>query len=448
MSETVREFLVRGIAAARTNNPKDIDEARYYLKRAINASDADFDQRAKAWLWLSQLEDDPVKKRDCLENVLAIDPSDPLARRGLAILDGRLKAADVLDAAQLSDAARPIEPAAPAKSNVRRYACPKCGGRMAYHAAKRALTCEYCGNHLTEFQAIQQGALVPEQDFTATLPTAKAHRWELATLRVLKCDGCGANFTLSPTQLSGACPFCGSAHLVETPTSLDLIQPEGVLPFQFEAEGARQFVTQWIDKLKFRPGDLDERAAVSLPRGVYLPCWTFDLGGQLKWHALIGEQRGRQTVWVPRDDVYLVYHDDLIVPASHTVSKDLLDDVLEYETQALIPYSIDLLADQAVEIYQVSLADASLVARQRALKLARDYVLHTSLAGEQVKDFQLNSLGLIVESYKLVLLPLWLTTYRYKNEHYRVAVNGQTGHVAGLAPRSGLQKALAGLFGD
>ena len=441
MSDTVREFLVRGIAAAKTNDPKDQDEARYYLRRAINAGDATFEQRAKAWLWLSQIEDDPKVKRDCLENVLAIDPSDPAARRGLAILDGRLKTEDVIDPNQ------PIAPAAPAAPKVRRYACPKCGGKMAYNAPKRALTCEYCGNRLTEFQAIQQGALVQEQDFTATLPTAKAHRWETATLRTLKCEGCGAAFTLPPTQISGACPFCGSAHLVQTPTG-ELIQPDSVLPFQFDAEAARQHVIRWIDDLKFRPGDLDERAAVSLPRGVYLPCWTFDLGGQMKWHALIGEQRGKQTVWVPRDDIYLVYHDDLLVPASHTVAKDLLDDVLEYDTKALRPYSIDLLADHAVEIYQVSMADASLVARQRASQLGREYVMHHNLAGEQVKDFQMSSLGLIVESYKLTLLPLWLTTYRYKNEKYAVAVNGQSGRVAGQAPRSGLQKALAGIFGD
>lgn len=441
MSDTVREYLVRGIAAAKTNDPKDQDEARYYLRRAINASDATFEQRAKAWLWLSQIEDDPKTKRDCLENVLAIDPSDPLARRGLAILDGRLKTEDVIDPD------KPIESAAPAKATVRRYACPKCGGKMAYNAPKRALTCEYCGNRLTEFQAIQQGALVQEQDFTATLPTAKAHRWELATLHTLKCEGCGAAFTLPPMQVSGACPFCGSAHLVQTPTG-DLIQPEGVLPFQFDAEAARQHVIRWIDDLKFRPGDLDERAAVSRPQGVYLPCWTFDLGGQMKWHALIGERRGKQTVWVPRDDLYLVYHDDLLVPASHTITKELLDDVLEYDTKALCPYSIDLLADHAVEIYQVSMADASLVARQRASRLGREYVMRHNLAGEQVKDFQMNSLGLIIESYKLTLLPLWLTTYRYKNEKYAVVVNGQSGRVAGQAPRSGLQKALAGIFGD
>ena len=40
MSDTVREFLVRGIAAAKTNDPKDQEEARYYLKRAANAADA------------------------------------------------------------------------------------------------------------------------------------------------------------------------------------------------------------------------------------------------------------------------------------------------------------------------------------------------------------------------------------------------------------------------
>ena len=66
--------------------------------------------------------------------------------------------------------------------------------------------------------------------------------------------------------------------------------------------------------------------------------------------------------------LYLVYHDDLLVPATHTIAKDLLDDVLEYDTKALVPYSIDLLADHAAEIYQVPLADASLVARQRALQ--------------------------------------------------------------------------------
>jgi hypothetical protein len=107
-----------------------------------------------------------------------------------------------------------------------------------------------------------------------------------------------------------------------------------------------------------------------------------------------------------------------------------------------------LLLDAAAEIYQVPLVDASLVARQQALHLGQVYVHSNDLAGETYRDFFMSSGGLIVESYKLALLPLWITDYRYKNESFLVAVNGQSGKVAGHAPRSGLQKTRAGLFGQ
>jgi hypothetical protein len=45
------------------------------------------------------------------------------------------------------------------------------------------------------------------------------------------------------------------------------------------------------------------------------------------------------------------------------------------------------------------------------------------------------------------MLPMWVAEYRYRNESFLVAVNGQSGKAAGHVPRSGLQKALAGLFG-
>jgi DNA-directed RNA polymerase subunit RPC12/RpoP len=444
MSESVRQMLVRGVAAAKTGQARDKQEARFYLEWVLRSEDAASDQKTTAWLWLSEMEDDPKKKRDCLENVLAFDPANGPARRGLAILDGRLKAEDVIDPNQ------PIAPVAPNVSpspqSVRRYACPKCGGRMAYDAAKRSLTCEYCGNHLFEYQALQQGALISEQDFAATLPTAKAYHWELPAERVLKCEACGATFALPPLHVSGTCPFCGSNHVV-TATTAELIQPDAVLPFQFNADAAAKFIRTWIDQQKYRPDDLDERAAIAKPRGVYLPCWTFDLGGTMNWRALVGEQHGKQTVWVPRSEVYLVYHDDLLVPATQSLPQDLLNDILDYDTKALVPYSTDLLANYAAEIYQIPLSDASLVVRQRALKIGQVHVQQTTLAGEDYRDFFMSTGGMVIESYKLVLLPVWITTYRYKKEEFVVAVNGQSGMVSGHVPRSGFQKALAGLFG-
>jgi hypothetical protein len=447
MSEFVHQMLVHGMAAAKSGQPQDKEEARRYLEWVLSRDDADVEMKAAASLWLSQVEDDPKKKRDYLEYVLGADPANALARRSLALLDGHLKAEDVIDPNQ------PIAPVtpnvSPSPKSVRRYACSKCGGRMAYDAAKRSLTCESCGNHLFEYQALQQGALISEQDFTATLPTAKAYRWELPAERVLKCEACGAMFVLPPLQISGVCFFCGSNHVIIATTG-ELIQPEAVLPFQFNANAAVKFIRRWIDQQRFRPDDLDERAAIAKPRGVYLPCWTFDLGGTMNWHALIGgiSHQGDLVVWTSRNEIYPVYHDDLLVPATHSVSPDLLNDILEFDTKALVPYSTDLLADYAAEIYQIPLSEASLVARRRALKIGQDQVQQSILAGKTYKDFFMSTGGLVIESYKLVLLPIWIAAYRYKKEKFAVAVNGQSGVVSGKVPRSGLQKALAGFFGE
>ncbi len=40
-----------------------------------------------AWLWLSGVLDDPAKRRECLERVLAIDPHNAAALHGLEVLD-------------------------------------------------------------------------------------------------------------------------------------------------------------------------------------------------------------------------------------------------------------------------------------------------------------------------------------------------------------------------
>jgi DNA-directed RNA polymerase subunit RPC12/RpoP len=447
MSESVRNLLVRGVAAAKTGQERDKQEARFYLEWVLRSADATSQQKATAWLWLGEIESDPAKKRDCLENVLANDQTNAPARRGLALLDGRLKPEDLIDPNQPIAPVKPDETPAPA--SVRRYACPKCGGNMSFVAGQRALACDYCGHRLYEFQAIQQGALIGEQDFIVTLSTAKAHRWELPAERTLKCEGCGATFALPPGHTSGQCPFCGSKHVIAAQTS-ELIQPEAMLPFYLPAEQALQQARRWLDRQKFRPNDLDERSAIARPRGVFLPFWTFDLGGLMNWHAAVAEKHGNQTVWVPRSDVYLVYHNDLLVPATHSIAPELLSEAseaIEYDTTALTPYAPELLADATAEVYQIPLANASLVARQRALKLGQAHVASHALAGESYRDFFMNTAGLMIESYKLILLPAWLTRFRYKQQTYPLFINGQSGAVGGKVPRSRWQQALAGFFG-
>ncbi len=77
MSESqVAELLRRGIAAAKAGNSK---EAESLLMQVV-----DLDERnEQAWLWLSGLVESMDDRRTCLENVLALNPTNTHAKAGL-----------------------------------------------------------------------------------------------------------------------------------------------------------------------------------------------------------------------------------------------------------------------------------------------------------------------------------------------------------------------------
>jgi hypothetical protein len=54
---------------------------------------------------------------------------------------------------------------------------------------------------------------------------------------------------------------------------------------------------------------------------------------------------------------------------------------------------------------------------------------------------------MVVDSYQLILLPIWLTTYQHNQEQFEVTVNGQNGRVIGQLPAQGLSDWISGIFG-
>lgn len=79
MSSTVQQLIQQGVQAARSGNHA---EARLVLRQAI-AADAKNEQ---AWLWLSAVEATNSEKIAALQQVLAINPANAAAKRGLDLL--------------------------------------------------------------------------------------------------------------------------------------------------------------------------------------------------------------------------------------------------------------------------------------------------------------------------------------------------------------------------
>jgi tetratricopeptide (TPR) repeat protein len=130
MSDSVRDLLVRGIAAAKAGERQ---EAFRYLEWALNL-DATSEQRIQAWYWLSECSEDAEEKRYYLQQVLCVDPNCQPARRGLAVLEGRLKPEEIVDANRLPGVHLQ------AGADARRFVCPTCGGRLTYTPDGKSLT--------------------------------------------------------------------------------------------------------------------------------------------------------------------------------------------------------------------------------------------------------------------------------------------------------------------
>lgn len=431
----IRAVLRLGVAAVKEGNK---DEAFSHLQRVILSSDSSDKVRATAWLWLSQVYKEPAAKRDCLEQTISYDPGNATARRGLALLDGRLQAGDIIDPEKLSRDA-PVDPQA---VRVAQFACPRCAGRMNYVADGRTLRCEFCG---FEQQPDAEGetAVQPEfgigemeQDFIATMAQASGHLQPVAT-RTFLCNGCASEFVLAPETLSVTCPYCNHVYVTETHETKQILPPQAIIPFAIAPEDAQKRVYRWLKEQKLAPKQITPL------HGIYLPIWTFDLSGDLPWRGMV--RRGDD--WVPRNGIGHVLHDDFLVPANGQKSKLLRKCLHDFDLTALVAYDARYLADWPAERYQLAMADASLEARRSVLKEIRRKSFNLT-GGEDVRDLTINSTNLSILSYKLILLPVYLLRYRIEDDAFEVVVDGQNGRVYADRPSSTLGKLFSWLKGD
>jgi hypothetical protein len=403
---------------------KEYDLGRSYLERALDVAD-DEDTRAKASWWLSQITTDPVEKRNLLETVLAWDRNNAEARRALMILDGKLKPEEIVDADRLPEQ----EPGQVEAADADRFTCPNCGANMVFAPDGHSLYCEHCSRN--ERLADQFDSKEPEErDFLLAMATAQGHRKPVA-LHSFQCKGCGATFLLAPDVISATCSYCGSPHVIAIDETRELIEPDGVIPFAFDQKNAGRYLVNWAKKKKVKPD-----GKVQMPHGIYLPVWSFELGGEIPYTAqiMVNESKGRKVVLKTISDAHPVVAFNVPVAATRKQGP-LLNNALEgFNLAEAVPYDPRFLSDWPAEVYEITMSDASLDARKVVYEQTRHKV--EILLGTQgnVENFKPSSSRMSVESFKLILVPVWLTRYIVEGKTYNVIVNGQTGAVSGETP--------------
>lgn len=441
------ELLRDGITAAKNGQTR---LAVSLLNQALHLQPHD----ARPYVWLSATTQDPEEQRDYLEKAAAIDPYNTAARRGLAQLTGKIAPAQSQPVEE-RPARIPTRVEEPVPARAQAFLCPQCGGHMSFGTENAQVKCQYCGYVRLAVppapprkpESPAQAAYSPRVEIGEgvldfVLPTTQAHSWATAQHR-LACESCGAVTLLAPGERSVQCPYCGANQMIEAPEAADIIDPQAILPIQVNEKTAQKAVKTWLGRGLFAPDDLQLAAQKVKLRPAYYSCWVFSGTLVVRWSCQVKVGSGKYVRWEPRSGSEVELFENIFVPGVKALTMSELEGIEPFDLDAAQPFEPEFLAGWPALIYDRALSDASLLAREKVIKELRRQMHYRIEMGREKRGLQVSGGEWSGMSFRHVFVPVWLGTYRYKEQEFHVLVNGQSGKVGGDKPRDNLKLVMA-----
>jgi hypothetical protein len=229
-------------------------------------------------------------------------------------------------------------------------------------------------------------------------------------------------------QSGAACLFCGSLALELHMLTEPLPTPDEYLPMTVTEASADRRFRAWARKSWLRPKGLDS-VEIGL-RPMLLPAWRVHARLETHWAGLRSARTksGKAPVaGVERGELMTM------VPASVGLTQDELLALLPFDETAARPWSEHVSSDAEHEpVWEppaltrrgarawarrsLATAHARRIARERALVRCR--------------------VSAVIEErdVRLLLVPIYIGVFRYRDRPWRFLVNGQTGELVGDAP--------------
>ncbi|QOV91000.1 zinc finger domain-containing protein [Humisphaera borealis] len=337
-----------------------------------------------------------------------------------------------------------------AEPKQQQFPCTGCGATLFWDPGSSSLKCPYCGAENT-VAPTPEAEPVQEMDFLAHLHTAmeSAETMEAITVR---CDGCGAEQSMRPGQTAGNCAFCGSGMVAQAVVKR-VLKPRALLPFSITNNQACDAFVGWINGLWFAPSNLKRMANREGIKGVYVPAWTYDCQVDTDYTGQRGDdywdtetytvtengqsvtktRQVRRTRWSSAwgrvhdtfDDVLVLAVENLPPKARHLEPWDL---------PALVPYDDRYLSGFVGESYTIDLPNGFELAKQ-VMSPVIDGTIRSDIGGDhqQISTKDSNYYDI---TFKHILLPMWISAYRYQDRVFTFLVNARTGEVQGDRPWS------------
>jgi Zn finger protein HypA/HybF involved in hydrogenase expression len=332
-----------------------------------------------------------------------------------------------------------------------KFTCPSCGAAAEWNPAKQALVCPYCGT-IAPGELKAGGGEIEEIDLVTAMRSIPGDKrgWD-SQKKCVKCQSCQAISVFDPARVAQRCDFCGSPALIPVEEIKNPIKPGSLLPFKVSEPQVRERIREWYGRHFFAPSKLKSSALTDTVHGLYLPYWTFDAQVSADWEAESGyhyyetetyrDANGRQqtrqvqrTRWVPSSGHVDHFFNDELVPASRGVSAELLGRIEPFPTNQLVPYDAGYLSGWVVEQYQIDLVAAAQRSREM-MDAELQQLCAAEVPGDTHRNLQVAA-DYSGQTFKHILVPVWVLAYNYGAKSYQCVVNGYDGKIAGKYPLS------------
>lgn len=359
------------------------------------------------------------------------------------------------------------------------YDCPACGGPLKFNPDKQKFTCEYC---LSEFdpKTVQEMYAQKEQKVDSEEVQereAQANPQQDGDAVIYTCPTCGAEVMTSATTAATHCFYCNNPIVLGGRLSGEYT-PDKVLPFVLTKDKAIEKFLAMCKKRHFLPKGFASKERFEKFSGVYFPYWYVDQQKNAQLSATCKKIRRWRTgnTEFTETSIYNVERaGDLIIKnvaesalgndddgmlkevqkekmdAKNIKSEadrqkfnalkkqqakqlgDMLNGVHPYDVSKMQPFAMSYLSGFTAEKRDLGKDDVREKIDARTHKYA-EQLLKDTIHGYDSVDVNNFYEKTDLEAWSYGLLPVWITTYNFKDEILPFAINGQTGKTYGKLP--------------
>jgi len=189
-------------------------------------------------------------------------------------------------------------------------------------------------------------------------------------------------------------------------------------------------------------------------KGLYLPYWTFDAQLNANYTGQRGDyyyvevaytanvkgknvrrtRQERRTRWSPAAGRINGFVDDTLIKASHQRKNQIPNKISNWNLEKLVPFNTSYLSGFVTEKYTIPLKEGHVSSQREAKEIAKSWA-RNHIGGDTQRVSAID-MSLSEETFKHVLLPVYISAYKYGSKKYNFFINGQTGTISGKRPYS------------